>query len=77
MTVVCASQQVNRIDLESVDVGLAAAAPLRCSAWLDALAEHRVPEAAPYFTLWCTAQTVVLGSLASGPANAVFLAPQL
>jgi hypothetical protein len=28
-----------------------AAAPLRCSAWLDALAEHRAPEAAPYFTL--------------------------
>ncbi len=73
MTVVCASQQVNRIDLESVDVGLAAA-PLRCSAWLDALAEHRAPEAATHFTLWCTAQTVVLGSLASGLANAVFLA---
>jgi hypothetical protein len=37
-----------------------AAAPLRRSAWLDALAEHRAPEAATHFILWCTAQTVVL-----------------
>ena len=31
-------------------------------------------EAATYFTVWCTGQTAVLEGLASGLANAVFLA---
>jgi hypothetical protein len=41
---------------------------------LDELAELKAPEATTHFTLWCTGQTVVLGGLASGLANAVFVA---
>jgi hypothetical protein len=41
---------------------------------LDALARTLGSEGATHFTLRCTAQTVVLGGLASRLANAVFLA---
>ena len=41
---------------------------------LDELAELTPPEATTHLTLWCTGQAVVLLGLATGLANAVFVA---
>ena len=43
----------------------------------EVMASSSRSQAATHFTFWWKGQAVVLGSLASGLANAVFLAPQL